>query len=67
MSDVQFNPGEMDYGGGGMGRPTQQGGFLVRLTMKLTGIQDETQVNKILLGVAILFFVASAIIFFVYL
>ncbi len=68
MSDVEFNPGENNYsyGYGGM-RPVATGGVLVRLTMKLTGIQDEAKVNQILLGVALLFFLASAVVLITYL
>ena len=68
MEGVEFNPGQGDYnyGSGGF-RPTTQGGVLVRLTMKLTGIDDEAKVNKILLGVAVCFFVASGIVLLVYL
>ncbi len=68
MSDVEFNPGEnnFNYGYGGL-RPTPSGGLLTRLTVKLTGIEDEAKVNQILLGVALLFFLASAVILVTYL
>lgn len=68
MSDVEFNPGQTDYSSSfSGGRPTMPGGTLTKLTMRLTGIEDEAQVNKILLGVAGLFFIASALILIFYL
>ena len=68
MSEVEFNPGQNDYSAGYGGlRPAAQGGLLTKLTMKLTGIEDETQVNKILLGVAVLFFLASGMVLWIYL
>ncbi len=64
MSEIIFNPDEADLSRDNY-RSTRGG--LLGLFMRLTGIEDELAANKIMLAIAIIFFVASVIILWTYL
>lgn len=64
MSDIIFNPDEANYEAY-RGRPT--GGLITRFFAKLAGVQKQETVSKIMLVVAIIFFILSGIILYLYL
>ena len=64
MSDIVFNPDDMNMGGGYREQPT---GSLTKFFMKITGIQNQENVSKVMLIVAICFFALSGIILYLYL
>lgn len=61
MNDVQFNLGDKDFN-----TPTYRDATkkskLVQLVMKTGLVKDETQANYVLLGLSILFFIATIFI-----
>jgi hypothetical protein len=64
MADVIFNPDQnngFDFRGG-RDDTGSTAGFITKLAMKLTGIQDEKQINQALIGLAVLCFIGSAIV-----
>ena len=66
MADnVEFNPGDPNYSGSVGYRPQPVGG-ITKFFMKITGAQNQEQVNKIMLGVAVLFFVLAIVVFVLY-
>lgn len=65
MSNVVFNPDETNYGGAYRGQSTD--GLITRFFVKLTGVQNQETISKIMLVVAIIFFVLSGFILYRYL
>lgn len=62
MTDIVFNPDEESYRRGGY----QPRGGLIGWFMKLTGLTNEAAANRILLVVAIIFFISALAIFIIY-
>lgn len=64
MSDdnIIFNPDQnngFDFRGG---RDDSTRGVVTKVVMKLTGLQDERQINQALIALAVLCFIASGVI-----
>jgi len=61
MADnIVFNPGDSNYSGGSY-RPNAIGG-ITKLFMKIFGSSTQEAANKVMLVVAVLFFIASAVV-----
>jgi hypothetical protein len=67
MADDNFVFNPDDNSSFGMGERPQAAGGITQFFMKITGSDDPSQVNKIMLVVAVLFFVVSAVILVIYL
>lgn len=63
MSDqVIFNPeqgNDLSFRGGERGFGSATSGFITKLAMKLSGIQDEKKVNQALIAMAVICFLIS--------
>lgn len=60
MENIEFNPGDQKYKSeADFARPRESA--MVKLVMKLSGgaIRDEKQANYVLMGIAVLFFIAT--------
>jgi len=64
MSDIVFNPDDLNYDSIYRGQPASG---LTRFFMKITGVQNQESVSKIMLAVAVGFFILSGIILYLYL
>ena len=64
MSDIVFNPDDLNYDSIYRGQPASG---LTRFFMKITGVQNQETISKIMLVVAIIFFVLSGFILYRYL
>jgi hypothetical protein len=60
MPDVIFNPDQNnDFGFRGERGGSASSGFITKVAMKLTGIQDEQKINQALVAVTVICFAIS--------